>query len=200
MKKREVKKRDSFFIHKSSYLDKNVKIGEGTKIWHFSHILKDSNIGRDCIIGQNVMIGPGVTVGNGCKIQNNVSLYKGATLEDGVFCGPGCVFTNVYNPRAFIERKNEFKPTLVKKGVTIGANATVVCGNTLGRYCFIGAGAVVTRSIPAYALVYGTPARIKGWVCECGVKLEFRKSKALAVCKRCKSKYIKKRNKIEALR
>lgn len=188
---------EKFFIHKSSCIDENVNIGEGTKIWHFSHVLKGSVIGNNCIIGQNVMIGPDVVIGNGCKIQNNVAIYKGVTLEDGVFCGPSCVFTNVLTPRAFIERKNEFKATIVKKGATIGANATVICGTVLGRYCFIGAGAIVPKDIPDYALVYGVPAKVKGWVCECGVKLVFNKTKA--ACKRCGSKYLKKKGEVKKI-
>ncbi|MEW5758345.1 MAG: Gfo/Idh/MocA family oxidoreductase [Candidatus Omnitrophota bacterium] len=172
-----------FFIHESSYIDENVEIGQGTKIWHFSHILKNSKIGEKCIIGQNVCIGPDVIIGDRCKIQNNVSVYSSITLEDDVFCGPSCVFTNVYNPRAFIERKNEFKPTLVKKGASIGANATIVCGVTIGRYAFIGAGAVVKKDVPDYAVVVGVPAKQIGWVCECGAKLKYKKSKA--ICSSC---------------
>lgn len=166
------RRKNIFFVHESSYIDDNVIIGEGTKIWNFSHILRNTHIGKNCNIGQNVMIGPNVTVGNNCKIQNNVSIYEKVTLQDKVFCGPSCVFTNVYNPRAFIERKHEFLPTLVKEGATIGANATIMCGCTVGRYAFIGAGAVVTRDVPDYALVYGNPSTMRGWVCECGVKLD----------------------------
>ncbi|MGI8527813.1 MAG: DapH/DapD/GlmU-related protein [Pseudolabrys sp.] len=158
-------------IHESAYVDEPVEIGAGTRIWHFSHVLPRSKIGRDCIIGQNVVIGPDVTIGNHCKFQNNVSVYPGVTIEDGVFCGPSCVFTNVINPRAEIERKTEFKPTLVKRGATIGANATIVCGVTLGEYCLIGAGAVVTRDVAAYACVAGSPARRIGWMSRAGVKL-----------------------------
>lgn len=161
----------NYFCHKTAIIDEDLEIGEGTKIWHFSHILRGSKIGKNCIIGQNVMIGPDVTIGNRCKIQNNVSIYKGVTLEDEVFCGPSCVFTNVYNPRAFIERKHELKPTLVKRGATIGANATIICGITIGRYAFIGAGAVVNRDVEDYALVAGVPAKRTGWVCKCGVVL-----------------------------
>jgi UDP-2-acetamido-3-amino-2,3-dideoxy-glucuronate N-acetyltransferase len=160
-----------FFIHKSAYVDVGVEIGAGTNIWHFSHILSGSRIGEKCNIGQNVVIGPDVTIGNGCKIQNNVSVYKGVTLEDGVFCGPSMVFTNVYNPRAEIRKMDQVRPTFVKKGATIGANATIVCGTTLGQYSFIGAGAVVTRNVPDYALVVGNPARQICWVCECGERL-----------------------------
>jgi UDP-2-acetamido-3-amino-2,3-dideoxy-glucuronate N-acetyltransferase len=158
-------------IHDSAYVDEPVEIGAGSKIWHFSHILPRTKIGRDVIIGQNVVIGPDVAVGDRCKVQNNVSLYKGVTLEDGVFCGPSCVFTNVMNPRAEVERKSEFRPTLVKKGATIGANATIVCGTTLGEYCFIGAGAIVTRDVPAYALMVGSPARRIGWMSQAGERL-----------------------------
>jgi UDP-2-acetamido-3-amino-2,3-dideoxy-glucuronate N-acetyltransferase len=158
-------------IHESSYVDDGVTIGEGTRIWHFCHLLKGSRLGRNVIVGQNVVIGPDVAVGDKCKIQNNVSLYKGVTLEEGVFCGPSCVFTNVNNPRAEIERKNEFRETLVKRGATIGANATIVCGVTLGEYCFIGAGAVVTKDVPAYALMAGVPAERIGWISRNGQKL-----------------------------
>jgi len=190
-------KEESYFIHKSSYIDDNVKIGNGTKIWHFSHVLKNSSIGKNCIIGQNVMIGSDVEIGDGCKIQNNVSIYKGVTLEDNVFCGPSCVFTNVINPRAFIERKAEFKKTLVKKGATISANATLICGVTVGKYAFIGAGALVTKNVPDYSLVYGNPARIKGWMCKCGIKLNFKNP--IASCKNCKKRYRKIDNKVESL-
>jgi UDP-2-acetamido-3-amino-2,3-dideoxy-glucuronate N-acetyltransferase len=162
----------SYYIHPSSYVDEGGKIGNGTKIWHFSHVLSGSQVGNDCVIGQNVVIGPDVTIGNNCKIQNNVSVYNGVTLEDGVFCGPSCVFTNVINPRSEIERKDEFRPTLVRQGATIGANATIVCGVELGEYCFIGAGAVVTRDVPAFALITGVPAKQKGWVSHSGEVLE----------------------------
>ena len=162
---------DDYFVHETSVVEPGVSIGSGTKIWHFSHILGDSSIGKNCNIGQNVVIGPNVKVGDGCKIQNNVSVYPGVTLEDGVFCGPSMVFTNVFNPRSHVSRKHEFRQTLVKKGATIGANATVVCGNDLGRYSFVGAGAVVTRGVADHALVVGNPARQVGWMCECGEKL-----------------------------
>jgi UDP-2-acetamido-3-amino-2,3-dideoxy-glucuronate N-acetyltransferase len=158
-------------IHESAYVDDPVRIGDGTRVWHFVHILKDCAIGKRCSIGQNVMIGPGVTVGESCKIQNNVSLYAGVELEDGVFCGPSCVFTNVNNPRAEIERKSEFRKTLVRRGATIGANATIICGHTLGEYSFIAAGAVVTRDVPAFALMAGVPARRIGWVSKAGARL-----------------------------
>ncbi|MCW5692477.1 MAG: N-acetyltransferase [Pseudolabrys sp.] len=158
-------------FHESAYVDEGVEIGEGTRIWHFSHVLPRSKIGRGCVVGQNVVIGPDVSIGNRCKLQNNVSIYPGVTLEDGVFCGPSCVFTNVINPRADIERKSEFRPTLVKRGATIGANATIICGNTLGEYCMIGAGAVVTKDVPAFALMVGTPARRVGWMSKAGMRL-----------------------------
>jgi acetyltransferase-like isoleucine patch superfamily enzyme len=160
------------FIHESSYVDERVELGSGTKIWHFSHILPDTQIGKNVIIGQNVTVGPHVKIGSNCKIQNNVSIYTGVTLEDGVFCGPSCVFTNVNTPRAEINRKSEFRPTHVGRGVTIGANATIVCGHQLGAYCFIAAGAVVTRDVPPYALMAGVPAKQIGWVSEAGERLE----------------------------
>lgn len=160
-----------YFVHESAYVDQPSRVGKGTKIWHFAHILKDCDIGAGCSIGQNVMIGPDVKVGDGCKIQNNVALYNGVELEEGVFCGPSCVFTNVNNPRAMIERKSEFRKTLVRRWASIGANATIVCGHELGEYCFIAAGAVVTSDVPAYALMAGVPARRIGWVSRRGVKL-----------------------------
>lgn len=158
-------------IHKSSYVDEGTSIGRGTKIWHFCHILGDTVIGENCSIGQNVMIGPRVSVGNGCKIQNNVALYDGVQLADDVFCGPSCVFTNVTNPRANISRKDEFRPTPVGRGATIGANATIVCGHVLRSYCFIGAGAVVTKDVPEFALMVGNPARRVGWMSRAGERL-----------------------------
>jgi UDP-2-acetamido-3-amino-2,3-dideoxy-glucuronate N-acetyltransferase len=160
-----------FFAHHSAEIDENVTIGPGTKIWHFSHILSGSNIGKNCNIGQNVAIGPDVTIGRSCKIQNNVSVYKGVTLEDGIFCGPSMVFTNIYNPRAEIRKMDQVRPTLVKRGSTLGANCTIVCGVTIGRYAFIGAGAVVTKDVPDHALVVGNSAKQIGWVCECGERL-----------------------------
>ncbi|MDD5259603.1 MAG: Gfo/Idh/MocA family oxidoreductase [bacterium] len=175
------------FIHESAYVDEGAEIGKGTKIWHFSHILKGTKIGERCVIGQNVAIGPDVTVGNNCKIQNNVSVYKAVTLEDNVFCGPSCVFTNVYNPRSFIERKNEFRQTLVKKGASIGANATVVCGATIGCYAFVGAGAVVKKDVADYAIVAGVPARQVGWTCKCGTTLK--PGPGSATCGKCGSEY-----------
>jgi len=159
------------FIHKSAIVDDRVSIGRGTKIWHFSHILSGSVIGNHCNIGQNVVIGPDVVIGNGCKIQNNISIYPGVSLEDGVFCGPGVVFTNVYNPRAHIRRISELRTTPIKKGATLGANCTIVCGHSIGRFSFIGAGAVVTKDVPDYALIVGNPGKQIGWMCECGERL-----------------------------
>lgn len=161
----------SVFVHESAYVDDGVTIGEGTRIWHFSHILGQVAIGKDCVIGQNVMIGPRVRVGDRCKIQNNVSLFEGVDLEDDVFCGPSCVFTNVNNPRAFVNRKAEFRKTIVGRGATIGANATIVCGHELGRYSFIAAGAVVTRDVAAFALMAGVPARRIGWISRVGERM-----------------------------
>lgn len=175
-------------IHETALVDDNCSIGDGTKIWHFSHVLKGSTIGRNCRIGQNVVIGPNAKIGNGCKIQNNVSIYEGIELEDYVFCGPSCVFTNVFNPRSEIPRMNELKTTLIRKGATIGANATIICGNSLGKYSFVGAGAVVTRDVSDYALVYGNPAKIMGWMCECGLKLNFKKNKSF--CISCGKNYV----------
>ena len=161
----------SAMVHESAYIDENVMIGEGTRVWHFSHLLPNTHVGRNVNIGQNVVAGPNVTIGDNCKIQNNVSIYKGVTLEGGVFCGPSCVFTNVLNPRAEIDRKSDFKPTLVKRGATIGANATIVCGHTLGEYCFIAAGAVVASDVPPHALMAGVPARQIGWMSAAGERL-----------------------------
>jgi predicted dehydrogenase/acetyltransferase-like isoleucine patch superfamily enzyme len=160
------------FVHPTAVVDEGVEIGGGTKVWHWSHVSKNTSIGRNNVFGQNVFVADNVKTGDNCKVQNNVSLYKGVVLEDDVFCGPSCVFTNVIDPRAFIEKKAEFKSTLVKRGASIGANATVVCGNTLGRYCLIGSGAVVTHDVPDYALVAGVPARRRGWVCKCGARLQ----------------------------
>ena len=159
------------FIHESSYVDDNVHIGEETKIWHFCHILENTKIGNKCSIGQNVVIGPNVEVGNNVKIQNNVSVYDGVTLEDDVFCGPSMVFTNVNNPRSEIVRKEEYRKTIVRRGASIGANATIICGNNLGRYCFIAAGAVVTKDVPDFALMVGAPARRIGWMSKAGGRL-----------------------------
>ena len=151
-------------VHPTAVVDDDVTIGAGTRVWHFCHVLSDTVIGEDCVLGQNVVAGPHVRVGDRCRVQNNVSLYEGVELAEDVFCGPSCVFTNVHNPRAFVSRKSEFLKTRVKQGATIGANATIVCGVTLGAYCFIGAGSVVTRDVPAHALVYGNPAKQHGWM------------------------------------
>jgi UDP-2-acetamido-3-amino-2,3-dideoxy-glucuronate N-acetyltransferase len=185
-------------IHDSTFIDEYVKIGKGSKIWHFSHILKGSVVGENCIIGQNVVIGPDVTIGDRCKIQNNVSVYKGVTLENEVFCGPSCVFTNVYNPRAFVDRKHEFRPTLVKQGATIGANASIICGITIGKYAMIGAGAVVKEDVPAYAVVAGVPARNIGWACRCGTTLKFIRKKAK--CTYCGNRYALEKNELQAIK
>jgi UDP-2-acetamido-3-amino-2,3-dideoxy-glucuronate N-acetyltransferase len=160
-----------YFVHESAYVDAGCEIGAGTHIWHFSHVMTGARIGARCNIGQNVVISPGVTLGENVKVQNNVSIYSGVVLEDDVFCGPSLVFTNVVNPRSHISRRDEFQPTLVRKGATLGANATIVCGHTIGRYAFVGAGAVVTGDVPDYAQVVGNPGRVSGWVCECGVTL-----------------------------
>ena len=176
----------NYFVHKSSFIDANVEIGAGTKIWHFSHILSGTVIGENCVLGQNIAAGPDVKIGNNCKIQNNVSIYKGVELEDGVFCGPSMVFTNVINPRAFIEKKNEFKKTLIKKGCSLGANATIVCGVTIGQFALIGAGSVVTKDVPDYALITGVPGKQTGWVCECG---EVLKGNSF-LCSACGKSYI----------
>lgn len=175
---------ENIMIHPTAVVDGSAEIGEGTRIWHFCHVLRDTRIGRNCSLGQNVMAGPRVVVGDSCKIQNNVSLYEGVTLEDGVFCGPSCVFTNVNNPRAEVSRMHELRRTVVRRGATIGANATVVCGHEIGRYAFVGAGAVVTKDVPANALVVGNPARRIGWMCDCGERL----GESL-VCRSCGAVY-----------
>ena len=177
----------NYFVHESSYVDDGAKIGDGTKIWHFSHIMSDSIIGKNCNIGQNVVILSGVTIGDQVKIQNNVSVYTGVKCENGVFLGPSCVFTNVINPRSYIPRKHEYRSTLLKEGATIGANATIVCGYTIGKFAFVAAGSVVTKDIPDYALVMGNPAKFKYYVCECANKLDFIDNKA--VCSSCGKKY-----------
>ncbi len=179
-----------FFKHASCYVDDGCVIGDDTKIWHFTHIMSGARIGRGCNIGQNVVVSPDVVVGDNVKIQNNVSLYTGVILEDDVFCGPSMVFTNVVNPRSHVSRKHEYQTTRVQRGATIGANATIVCGHTIGRYAFIGAGAVVTKDVPDYALVVGNPGRIAGWMCECGVKLAGGARRPdSAVCASCGLRY-----------
>lgn len=177
-----------YFAHESAFVDDGVDIGEGTSIWHTSHILKGSRIGKNCKIGQNVIVGPNATVGNGVKIQNNVSVYEGVTLEDHVFCGPSMVFTNVFNPRSEIPRMNELRPTLVRRGATLGANSTILCGITIGQYALIGAGTVVTRDVPDHALVVGNPGRVTGWMCQCGVKLLVEDKNAS--CQACGKRYL----------
>ncbi len=188
---------NNYFVHESSYVDDNVEIGAGTKIWHFSHIQAGVRIGKKCSVGQNVNVGNNVVIGNFVKIQNNVSVYEGVELEDYVFCGPSMVFTNILNPRSeFPQRGSEFYlKTLVKKSASLGANCTVVCGTTIGTYAMVGAGAVVTKDVPDYGLVVGTPARLKGWYCACGTKLDLTvdpRSEETAECKKCRRKYIKK--------
>ena len=178
------------FIHDTSFIDDNVTIGQGTKIWHFSHILQDCNIGKDCSLGQNVVVGPRVTIGNKVKIQNNVSVYEGVTLEDGVFCGPACVFTNVHNPRSEIVRKNEYKKTLIRRGATLGANCTIICGVAIGSFAFIGAGSVISKDVPSYALMVGVPAKQIGWMSEYGEKLDLPLfGNAKTICQYTKQQY-----------
>ncbi len=185
----------SFFAHETSVIDPGCTIGEGTKIWHFSHIMSNCIIGQNCSVGQNVVISPEVSIGNRVKIQNNVSVYTGVICEDDVFLGPSAVFTNVINPRSAIVRKNEYKQTLVQKGATIGANSTIVCGITIGKYSFVGAGAVVTKNIPDYALVVGNPARQTGWMSEYGHKLKFN-AEGLAICPESKEWYRLENNQV----
>lgn len=182
-----------YFVHESSYIDEGAEIGAGTKIWHFCHVMPRAHIGERCNIGQNVLVSPDVTIGSNVKIQNNVSLYTGVIVEDDAFLGPSMVFTNVVNPRSHVNRKDEYKRTLVRKGASIGANATIVCGVTLGCYCFVGAGSVVTHDVPDYALVYGSPARVRGWMCQCGEPLTFteREGVETAICQSCGDAYRK---------
>ena len=176
-----------YFVHESSYVDDGATIGAGTRIWHFCHVMPGAVIGAGCNLGQNVVIMPGTRIGNNVKIQNNVSVYEGVELEDDVFCGPSCVFTNVVNPRSHVSRKSEYRRTLVRRGASIGANATVVCGATIGEYAFIGAGAVVRGDVLPYALMVGVPARQVGWMCQCGIRLELKSGSA--VCAECGTGY-----------
>ncbi len=182
-----------YFVHESSWVDEGAQIGTGTKIWHFCHVMPSARIGEHCNIGQNVFVAADVQIGNNVKIQNNVSLYTGVIVEDDVFLGPSMVFTNVINPRSHVNRKDEYKVTVVQRGASIGANATILCGLTLGRYSFVGAGAVVTRNVPDYALVYGNPARVKGWMCQCGIELNFvtDQQRQIASCEGCGRQYEK---------
>ena len=176
-----------YFAHESSYIDDGAEIGRGTKIWHFCHVLPGAVIGERCNLGQNVVVMGGTRLGDNVKVQNNVSIYEGVTLENDVFCGPSCVFTNVVNPRSHVSRKSEYQRTLVRRGASIGANATILCGVTLGEYSFIGAGAVVRSDVPAYALMVGVPARRVGWMCQCGLKLTL--TNGMASCPACRASY-----------
>jgi UDP-2-acetamido-3-amino-2,3-dideoxy-glucuronate N-acetyltransferase len=188
-----------FVAHESSFIDAGAVVGDDTRIWHFCHVMPGARIGSRCNLGQNVVVSPDVVVGDNVKIQNNVSLYTGVILEDDVFCGPSMVFTNVVNPRSHVSRKHEYRQTLVKRGATIGANATVVCGHTIGRYAFIGAGAVVTKDVPDYALVVGNPGRLAGWMCQCGVKLAGgTRAPIQASCRTCGRSYLSRGGRLTA--
>ena len=188
----------NFFVHESSYVDEPCQIGKGSKVWHFSHIMKDSIIGENCNIGQNVVVSPNVKLGNNVKIQNNVSVYTGVVCEDDVFLGPSMVFTNVINPRSGVIRKDEYMKTVVKKGASIGANATIVCGNNIGRYAFVGAGAVVTKEVPDFALIVGNPSRNIGWMSEFGERLIFNED-GIAICKTTGSRYMINNNLVKKI-
>src|ERR687890_1556695 len=179
-----------YFVHESSYVDDGAVIGRGTKIWHFSHVMPGAIIGERCNLGQNVVVMPGSRLGNNVKVQNNVSIYEGVVLEDDVFCGPSCVFTNVVNPRSHVSRKTEYQRTLVRRGASIGANATILCGVTLGEYSFIGAGAVVRSDVPAFALMVGVPARRVGWMCQCGTRVELHEGAGR--CRACGATYLER--------
>ena len=182
-----------FYVHPSSIIDEGAEIGPGTNIWHFCHIMSTARIGANCTIGQNVFIAADVIIGSNVKIQNNVSLYTGVVVEDDVFLGPSVVLTNVINPRSHVSRKDEYKSTLIRRGASLGANATILCGATLGEYSFVGAGSIVTSDVPDYALVYGNPARTHGWMCQCGIKLQFEEDSGIetTACKACGAKYSK---------
>ena len=190
-----------YFAHESSYIDAGSEIGRGSKIWHFCHVMPRARIGRNCNLGQNVLVAADVRIGDNVKIQNNVSLYTGVIIEDDVFLGPSMVFTNVINPRSHVSRKDEYRQTLVRRGASVGANATIICGVTLGQYAFVGAGSVVTRDVPDYALVHGNPARVRGWMCRCGIKLNFRRdgSRESAVCDDCGTQYVKEEQVVRQL-
>ncbi len=190
---------EDYFVHESSYVDNGCVIGKGTKIWHFSHIMPNCTIGENCNVGQNVVISPEVVIGNNVKIQNNVSIYTGVICEDDVFLGPSMVFTNVMNPRSAVSRKNEYKKTILRKGVTIGANATIVCGIEIGEYAFVGAGTVVIRNVKPYEMLVGNPARQIGWMSEHGEKLEFNE-KSEAVCKFSGEKYLLNKDSIQKIK
>jgi UDP-2-acetamido-3-amino-2,3-dideoxy-glucuronate N-acetyltransferase len=187
-------------IHESAYVDEPCEIGAGTKIWHFTHVMKNCRIGEHCNLGQNVVVSPGVVLGRNVKVQNNVSIYTGVVLEDDVFCGPSMVFTNVLTPRSEIVRRDQYVQTLVRKGATFGANSTVVCGHEIGRYALVGAGAVVSRHVPAYALVAGVPARRVGWACRCGVKLAAGKAPGTWRCAACGNEYRERGESLEPLK
>lgn len=187
-----------YFAHESAYIDEGCMIGKGTKIWHFSHVMPNCTLGENCNIGQNVVISPNVTLGRNVKVQNNVSIYTGVICEDDVFLGPSMVFTNVINPRSAVNRKSEYAQTRVKKGASIGANATIVCGNDIGEYAFIGAGAVVTKDVPAYALLVGNPARQTGWMSEYGHKLKF-DNQGIATCPESNQQYKLENNKVSKI-
>ena len=188
-----------FFVHESAYVDEGCVIGKGTKVWHFSHLMNGSILGENCNIGQNVVVSPKVTLGNNVRVQNNVSIYEGVICEDDVFLGPSMVLTNVINPRSAVIRKHEYKTTLIKKGASIGANATIVCGNTIGEYALIGAGAVVTKDVPAYALLVGNPAKQTGWISEYGHKLVFN-AENRGVCIESKQEYILENNAVKRIK